>query len=101
MTPEQEQMLREVWAQLVELRAQIGELRTEISELEATVADLAARVERLGEVELPWPLSLLALPVAVLVAVLRRLEPVSEQALPSECPDCAARMGGKTLGGGV
>jgi len=67
-------MLRQVWSQLEELRTQVVELRTEISELEATVAELAARVQRLGTIDVPWPISLLVLPAATVLAVLRQVQ---------------------------
>ncbi|MEU4316967.1 hypothetical protein [Nocardia sp. NPDC024068] len=81
---EQETVLRELWAQLRALRGEVAELRTEISEMEATVADLAAREEQAERIVLPWPVSLMLLPAALALALLRELNTLAE-ALSAEC----------------
>lgn len=84
-------MLRQVWSQLEELRTQVVELRTEISELEATVAELAVRVQRLGSIDVPWPISLLVMPAATVLAVLRQVQVLAGIApAASNCPNGAA-----------
>ncbi|MGA6206923.1 hypothetical protein ACPESR_19475 [Nocardia testacea] len=80
---DQEKLLRELWAQVRGLRAEVSELRVEISEMEATVADLAARADRSERVELPWPVSLLLLPAALALALLRQVGDIA-QALAAE-----------------
>ncbi|WP_454195118.1 hypothetical protein [Nocardia sp. Marseille-Q1738] len=60
--------------QYAELRTQIVELRTEISELEATTAELTEQVQRLDGPHLPWPLSLIEGPAALVGEQLARLE---------------------------
>ncbi|MEU2034817.1 hypothetical protein [Nocardia amamiensis] len=60
--------------QSAELRTQIVELRTEISELEATTAELTEQVQRLDGPHLPWPLSLIEGPAALVGEQLARLE---------------------------
>ncbi|MBF6301918.1 hypothetical protein IU459_30875 [Nocardia amamiensis] len=60
--------------QSAELRTQIVELRTEISELEATTAELTEQVRRLDGPHLPWPLSLIEGPAALVGEQLARLE---------------------------
>ncbi|WP_416563645.1 hypothetical protein [Nocardia testacea] len=92
---DQEKLLRELWAQVRGLRAEVSELRVEISEMEATVADLAARADRSERVELPWPVSLLLLPAALALALLRQVGDIA-QALAAES-DLAAG-GGITRG---
>ncbi|WP_328388396.1 hypothetical protein [Nocardia sp. NBC_00416] len=81
---EQEALLRELWAQVRGLRTEVAELRVEISEMEATVADLAVRVDQPERVELPWPVSLLLLPAALALAMLRQVGELA-QALSAEC----------------
>ncbi|MFR9753012.1 DUF1906 domain-containing protein [Nocardia sp. 004] len=68
--------LGEVDNRSTELRIHIAELRTEISELEATVAELVEQVRRWDRPDLPWPLSLLTGPVALVGTQLARLEPL-------------------------
>ncbi|RJO76403.1 hypothetical protein D5S18_08750 [Nocardia panacis] len=58
------------------LRDQVVELRREIGDLEMTTADLDAEVQRLSGRALPWPLSLLAGPAALVGEQLARLEAV-------------------------
>ncbi|MET8798334.1 hypothetical protein ABZV91_18125 [Nocardia sp. NPDC004568] len=81
---DQEKLLRELGAQVRGLRSEVSELRVEISEMEATVADLATRADRPERVELPWPLSLLLLPAALALALLRQVGDIAE-ALAAEC----------------
>lgn len=64
----------ELERQSAELRTQVGELRTEISELEATTAELTEQVQRLDGRHLPWPLSLIEGPAALVGEQLARLE---------------------------
>ncbi|MFQ6229900.1 hypothetical protein [Nocardia sp. NPDC002869] len=78
---DQEKLLRELWAQVRGLRSEVSELRVEISEMEATLADLGDQQER---VELPWPVSLLLLPAALALALLRQVGDIA-QALAAEC----------------
>lgn len=84
MLSDQERLLRELWSQLRGLRSEVAELRVEISEMEATVADLAVRAEQSERVELPWPVSLLLLPAALTLALLRQVGDMA-QALSEEC----------------
>ncbi|WP_157106211.1 hypothetical protein [Nocardia sienata] len=81
---DQEKLLRELWAQVCGLRSEVSELRVEISEMEATLADFAAGADRPERVELPWPVSLLLLPAALALALLRQVGDIA-QALTAEC----------------
>ncbi|NUP29380.1 MAG: hypothetical protein HOQ44_22285 [Nocardia sp.] len=101
---DQEKLLRELWSQMRGLRSEVAELRVEISEMEATVADLAARSEGSERVELPWPVSLLLLPAAFALALLRQVGDMA-QALSAECDTrqgvrSAAETGAKALESG-
>ncbi|WP_058854584.1 hypothetical protein [Nocardia jinanensis] len=101
---DQEKLLRELWAQMRGLRSEVAELRVEISEMEATVADLAARADQPERVELPWPVSLLLLPAALALALLRQVGDMA-QALSAECDtreqaELPAETGAKALGSG-
>lgn len=84
MLSDQEKLLRELWSQMRGLRSEVAELRVEISEMEATVADLADRADQPERVELPWPVSLLLLPAALALALLRQVGDMA-QALSAEC----------------
>ncbi len=84
MIVDQDTLLRELWAQLHALRAEVSELRVEISEMEATVADLVARADDPGRVRLPWPVSLLLLPAALTLALVRQVDELA-RALRAEC----------------
>lgn len=84
MLSDQEKLLRELWAQVRGLRSEVSELRVEISEMEATVADLVAGADRQERVELPWPVSLLLLPAALALALVRQVGDMA-QALAAEC----------------
>lgn len=107
MLSDQDKLLRELWAQVRGLRSEVAELRVEISEMEATVADLAAQVDRSERVELPWPVSLLLLPAALALALLRQVGDIA-QALSTECdtreqvepPATNAETGAKALESG-
>lgn len=100
LTPEQEEILRDVqiqlrgpglagWPQLGDdpqgrhrtvvdglaaALARIDELRTEVSELEATTAELTKEVERLSGQRWPWPFSLIEGPANAVGNQLARLE---------------------------
>ena len=80
MTAEQDVLLQQLAARVNELRAEVAELRVETSELEATVAELAARPDR---IELPWPIPLLLLPAAAVLALVRQVQQLA-QALAAE-----------------
>ncbi|WP_459548052.1 hypothetical protein [Nocardia sp. X0981] len=82
--PEQETLLRDLGTQVRGLRTEVAELRVEISEMEATVADLADRVDTPARVELPWPVSLLLLPAALTLALIRQVDELA-RALAAEC----------------
>ncbi|MGW0180835.1 hypothetical protein [Nocardia sp. NPDC003345] len=84
MPVDQETVLRELWAQLRALRGEVAELRTEISEMEATVADLVTPADSPERIVLPWPVSLMLLPAALALALLRQLNLLAE-ALSAEC----------------
>ncbi|WP_225725539.1 MULTISPECIES: hypothetical protein [unclassified Nocardia] len=87
MTPEQDAVLRDIQAQLASarhgidqlaaestaLRGQIDELRKEIGDLETTAAELADRLRQLRGGRLPWPLSLLEEPAALVASRLTAL----------------------------
>lgn len=81
--PEQETLLRDLGTQVRGLRTEVADLRVEISEMEATVADLAARVDAPDRVELPWPVSLLLLPAAFALALIRQVDELA-RALAAE-----------------
>ncbi|MEU1984114.1 hypothetical protein [Nocardia sp. NPDC019395] len=83
---DQDTLLRELWAQLSALRTEVSELRVEISEMEATVADLATRVDHPDRVRLPWPVTLMLLPAALTLALLRQLDELT-RALSTECDE--------------
>ncbi|MFI5714208.1 hypothetical protein [Nocardia sp. NPDC051750] len=83
---DQDTLLRELWGQLRALRTEVTELRVEISEMEATVADLAARVDDPDRIRLPWPVSLLLLPAALTLALLRQVDELA-RALSAECDE--------------
>lgn len=75
---EQETLLRDLWAQVRGLRTEVAELRVEISEMESTVADLTLRVDAPDRVELPWPVSLLLLPAALALALIRQVDELAQ-----------------------
>ncbi|WP_067533457.1 DUF1906 domain-containing protein [Nocardia crassostreae] len=120
MTPEQEEILRDVqiqlrgpglagWPQLGQdaegrnrtvvdglaaALAKIDELRAEISELEATTAELSAEVARLSGHRWPWPFSLIEGPATLFAEQLARVEQMlPDLPLPGwgEGPDGRAR----------
>ncbi|WP_280425383.1 hypothetical protein [Nocardia carnea] len=84
MTGEQDTLLRELWAQVRALRAEVSDLRVEISEMEATVADLVDRADEPERMQLPWPVSLLLLPAALALALIRQLDELA-CAVTAEC----------------
>lgn len=101
---DQEKLLRELWAHVRGLRSEVSELRVEISEMEATLADLADRASQEERVELPWPVSLLLLPAALALALLRQVGEIA-QALAAECDsqqqaELPGEMGPKALESG-
>ncbi|MFI2337774.1 hypothetical protein ACH474_30740 [Nocardia rhamnosiphila] len=101
---DQEKLLRELWAQVRGLRSEVSELRVEISEMEATLADFADRADQQERVELPWPVSLLLLPAALALALLRQVGDIA-QVLAAECDsrqraELPGEMGAKGLESG-
>ncbi|MBF6350442.1 hypothetical protein IU448_15665 [Nocardia flavorosea] len=84
MAGTQDALLRELWAQVRALRAEVSDLRVEISEMEATVADLVERADEPDRAQLPWPVSLLLLPAALTLALIRQVDELA-RALTTEC----------------
>lgn len=81
---EQDTLLRELWAQVRALRTEVSDLRVEISEMEATVADLVDGADETDRIQLPWPVSLLLLPAALTLALIRQVDELA-RALTTEC----------------
>lgn len=77
----QDTLLRELWAQVRALRTEVSDLRIEVSEMEATVADLVARADDPERVQLPWPVSLLLLPAALALALIRQVDELAQALL--------------------
>ncbi len=84
MAGEQDTLLRELWAQVRALRAEVSDLRVEISEMEATVADLVEGAGEPDRIQLSWPVSLLLLPAALTLALIRQVDELAH-ALTTEC----------------